>query len=98
MFAAPGPMSRAQSDRFFLVSKLLADDPKGLETLLAMEGQIHRRKLREGQVTRALDRLRHGDERWIDEIRSSDEHELWTLLGMVICQAVGKSELLKESV
>lgn len=81
------PPTQAHLDRFNLVSSLLQDDPKGLQILLSMEESIQRERYQKARCDKAAARLVAGDHKWVDEIRASDQYEIWALLGRSIAEA-----------
>jgi len=87
MFASHREMSKQCRDRFVLVTMLHQTDPDGLRVLLSMEEAIHREEYGRARCQKAATRLVAGDIRWIDEIRSSNDFEMWSLLGRSIAEA-----------
>jgi hypothetical protein len=81
------PPTQAHLDRFTLVNRLLQDDPQGLQILLHMEGRIFGERRSKERCDKAAARLIAGDHKWVDEIRTSNEYEVWTLLGRSIAEA-----------
>lgn len=81
------PPTKADLDRLALIHRLQRYDPYGLQVLLSMEGAIQRERYQKDRCDKAAVRLLAGDHRWVDEIRSSNEYEIWTLLGRSIAEA-----------
>lgn len=82
------PPTQAHLDRWELVNQLQLDDPDGLRTLLHMEGAIQHERYQKQKCDKAAARLVAGDHRWVDEIRTSNEYEMLTLLGRSIAEAI----------
>jgi len=87
MFSTSFNLLKKDSDRFWLTSELHQKDPEGLRVLLATEEAIHREEYGRTRCQKAASRLVAGDIRWIDEIRSSNDFEMWSLLGRSIAEA-----------
>lgn len=81
------PPTKAHLDRWTLVNQLHRDDPEGLQVLLRMEDAIQRERYQKYLCDKAAARLIAGDHRWTDEIRTSNEYEIWSLLGRSIAEA-----------
>ena len=81
------PPTKADLDRLALLHKLQRYDPDGLEVLLSMEGAIERERYQKDRCDKAAARLIAGDHSWTDEIRTSNEYEIWSLLGRSIAEA-----------
>jgi len=87
MFSSAKQRLDGDLSRFWLTTELLRTDPDGLRVLLSMEEAIHREEYGRTRCQKAASRLVAGDIRWIDEIRSSNDFEMWSLLGRSIAEA-----------